>query len=292
MTAKVTNMRTPPKSATEIALEAQTAENAKLLVAALELADPFIRETFESTKPTFDAIAARQAAEGRVFDLPTRKRLAAEFEQKRRQFDPIRERVLSIQREIVASDGRATPEQLEQIRQGVELAGFAGERDIIQSGSDVVNLVREAVGGPVDDRRNLIALEQDRQLAQLTRRLDANTAAKKLNLPLQANQMRAQQVSGLLGIAQNSLAFDQALRQQDLQNSLAVSDAASQGLQGLTGLTGANVQSAAGAVEAVRGPRQNATTTTTTPGLGLLGLGALKGVGGLVADKVGSAVFG
>ena len=286
ISAKKTKVKSAPKSPVELELEQQTLESAKLLVESLEKAEPFLKRNFEAIKPVFDEIARRQEAQGKVFDFETMQREAKRFAQQQEKFEKVKDRAIDVQREIVASDGRASPQQLETIKRAVEVAGQAGRSDIVDVGSDIQQMVSQAIGGEFDDRRNLVAKEQDRQLAQLGRRLDSNTAAAKLQFPVKANQARAQQVSGLLGLAQNAIAFNQAVRQQDLSNELAFADLASQGAQGLIGLASSNLTGTANAVSTVRGPRQAQTTTSTTPGLGLLGLGALRGVGGAVSDSI------
>lgn len=291
MSSSTTEVETPPKTSAETAFEKQVAEMAKLQVDALKLVEPLVTETFESIKPVFDQISARQQARGEVFDFDTRKRMARRLVRQQEQFDDLRSDMVEMQQDIIASGGQATPEQLEAIRMGTFAAGQAGRRDIVDVGADVVDLV-ERVTGTFDDRRGMVAREQDRQLSNLTRRLEGNEATARLEYPLAANKLRAQQIGQRLGLAQNALNFNHTLAQQDLSNRLQVTGAASEGLQGLTRLAGQNVSAASAPLEGLQSRRLASTTTTTEPGLGLLGLGIAQGVGGKIADKVGGFLGG
>ena len=55
--------------------------------------------------------------------------------------------MIQIQRDIIASEGRATPEQLDVIQQAVATAGGSGRTDILDSASQIQEMIAGASGG-------------------------------------------------------------------------------------------------------------------------------------------------
>ncbi len=256
------------------------------------------KQQIELQKEQLDILKSSRAEQGVAFEFLRTSLNELNTRQAELENDPVLKEITDLQLDILRRGGKASPEELQLIKESADSAIAQGTSDIETAQAASLKSIRDILAPsrglrptdtPIQDEANLVGAEGVRQIGQLTRGVRGAQAQAELDYPLAKGQFLTE-VSGFASnLATASREFQAGIRNQAFQNQLALAGMRQGGSLGLLGVNPTGV----GALQALTGARAAQTTTSGTfsqrqptnivGGLGMLafGLGSLgSGFGG------------
>jgi hypothetical protein len=178
------------------------------------------------------------------------------------RFQEIQGRVAELTLEQLEAGTEATPEQVALIERLTEAGIEAGQTDIDRFRKQTGELITEQIASgrglrpgdaPVLDLLDQTNAEALRQFGQLSASFRGAEAASKLNFPLLEGQFQNAQLSTAQGLSLAAQQFQADLRQNAIQNRLALAGSFGADPSGLGFNAGSNIAGTLGALASVRG---------------------------------------
>lgn len=216
-----TTTTVPPKTETELAVDALTLKQLERQEALAKEYDPIIKQYLEDLK-------AERAAQKSTGITPEQKAAADKeaFERSQRMAK-VEEELTNLQLEQIKSGGKATPEQISLINEATGAAQKTGEADIERFRTDTLRQINEEVASasglrptdtPILRLSERAGEESARQQGILTSKLAETNAMARLNFPLASSKLTADIASGQQSLAMAGQQFQAQLRQRAEDN--------------------------------------------------------------------------
>ena len=257
------------------------------------------KQQIELQKEQIDILKASRSEQGIAFEFLKTSLDELNSRQAELENDPVLKEITDLQLDILRRGGKASPEELQLIKESADSAIAQGTSDIETAQTDALKSIRDILAPsrglrptdtPIQDEANRVGAEGVRQIGQLTRGVRGAQASATLDFPLARGQFLTE-VSGFASnLATASREFQAGIRERAFQNQLALAGMRQGGQLGLLGVS----PTGASALQALTGARAAQTTTSGSfsqrqpanivGGLGMLafGLGSLgTGVSGL-----------
>ena len=257
------------------------------------------KQQIELQKEQIDILKASRSEQGIAFEFLKTSLDELNSRQSELENDPVLKEITDLQLDILRRGGKASPEELQLIKESADSAIAQGTSDIETAQTDALKSIRDILAPsrglrptdtPIQDEANRVGAEGVRQIGQLTRGVRGAQASATLDFPLARGQFLTE-VSGFASnLATASREFQAGIRERAFQNQLALAGMRQGGQLGLLGVS----PTGASALQALTGARAAQTTTSGSfsqrqpanivGGLGMLafGLGSLgTGVSGL-----------
>lgn len=213
---------------------------------------------------------------------------AAEFE-RAQKLGPIQDKILKMQLKQMRQGGRATPEQLADIKAAADAGIESGSADIDLQTERGIGLIADELANsrglrlsdtPILREATLLTRDAGDQKANLIRGLRSNEANARLNYPLAVQGLQSQINQNQQSLLQNAGQFQAELRQRAFMNRQALSGQASN--------TGLGLSSIGGQQPNV--PHASTQSTSRSPGMSdwaqlAGGIGGLMYTGAMFSDS-------
>lgn len=278
----------PPPTEEERRLTALSAELAQKQLDSINQLQPFQLELLKSSQADLNRTnRLNSAMDAAITPEMQAQQARAEFDRNQR-LGPMQDEMLKLQLDQLRQGGRATPEQIQQIKEATDASIAAGTNDINTQTSRGIGLISDELANsrglrlsdsPIKSEAALLTRAGNDQIGSLTTNLRANQANAVLNFPLAAQGVQSginQSQQGLNQAAQN---FQNQLRQQAYTNRLAMTGTAQSGGIGIASIGPGN-----SALSALTNSRMAGATTNSSRNPSLADWGALAGgIGALAA---------
>ena len=232
----------PPPTESELELQKLNVELAKKQLAQVDQLAPFQQQLLEQASADLSRTSSLNAA----FDAavtPEQQAAAykSEFERTQR-LGPIQDELLQLQLDELRQGGKATPEQLQLIKEATDAGILSGTSDIDASTGRGIGLIADELANarglrlsdsPISGEAALLAREGEIQKGGLIRSLRAGEAQARLNYPLAAQQVQSGINLNQQTVASSAQQFQEQLRQQAFNNRMLMTGSAQQGGIGL-----------------------------------------------------------
>lgn len=228
---KTTQVNTPPPTADEQELIKLNTQLAQLQLQNMNALQPFQKQLLESSMSEL----TRQNALNSALDsaiTPQQQADAAKADFQRQQsLGPIQDELLQLQLQAARQGGRATPEQLQAIKEATDAGIAAGTSDIDASTQRGIGLISDELANarglrlsdsPISSEAALLAREGLIQKGSLVKNLRAGQATAALNYPLAASQVTSGINLSQQGVAAAAQQFQADLRQRAASNRMAL----------------------------------------------------------------------
>lgn len=286
---------TPPMSQEEKDLLALNTQLAQKQLDNINNLAPFQQKLLQQASDQLDASKAQQDAYSAAIspaDLAAQQR--AQFDQATK-LGAQQSELADLQLAQLRQGGRATPEQLAQIKDATDAAIAAGTGDINTQTQRGIGLIADELANsrglrlsdtPITREATLLTRSGNDQIASLTKNLRASQASAALNFPLAVQGVQSGININQQNIAQAAQDFQAQLRQQAYQNRLALTGQAGSGGIGLASIGGGT-----GALNTLTNARLNSGSRTSDTSNDTGSAGTLQAVGSLAAGVGALAAF-
>ena len=238
-----------PMTPEEIELVKINTELAKKQLANIDQMAPFQKEMLDLSL----ADLRRQGVESAALDAaitPEQRAAAAKSDFERNQrLGPMQDELMQMQLDQLRQGGRATPEQLAQIKAATDRGIEAGTGDIDISTGRGIGLIADELANsrglrlsdsPIMHEAGFLARGGEDQKASLIKNMRAGEAQAALNYPLAVQSLQSGMNLNQQGITQAASQFQADLRSRAQANRLALTGQTSSSGIGLAGLGSGN----------------------------------------------------
>ncbi len=241
----------PDPTPDERALTALNKELATRQIAQIDQLAPFQKQLLEqATTELSRSTKFNDALDAAVTPEQQAAAYKSEFERTQR-LGPMQDELMQLQLDELRQGGKATPEQLQLIKEATDAGILSGTSDIDASTGRGIGLIADELANsrglrlsdsPISSEAALLAREGEIQKGGLIRNLRAGEAQARLNYPLAAQQLQSGANLNQQNVISSAKQFQDQLRQQSYQNRLALTGQAQSGGIGLAGITPNPVQ--------------------------------------------------
>lgn len=274
-TKSETKVQSAPPSPQELELMQLQSELSKKQLAQIDQLQPFQQQLIDQSMSELKRQSAVQDAVGGAVTPEQQAALAKQDYERALKFGPIQDELMQLQLDAARQGGRATPEQLAQIKEATDAGITAGTSDIDMSTKRGIGLISDELANsrglrlsdsPITSEAALLARGGEDQKASLIKNLRAGQATAALNYPLAVSQINSGINLNTQQVADAAKTFQADLRQRAFQNRMALTGQTAQTGLGLSSL--ANTPGALNAYAATRGRTESG---SRSPGLGEIG---------------------
>lgn len=219
-------------SADEIELTKLNTQIAQRQLQNMDTLQPFQQKLLELSGYNLDSeLATTKALNAAITPEQQAQAAKADFD-RQQKMGPIQDELMQLQLDAARQGGKATPEQLQQIKEATDAGIEAGTGDIDISTKRGIGMIADELANsrglrlsdsPIGSEAALLARGGEDQKASLIKNLRAGQASAALNFPLAASQITSGINMSQQGLAQSAAQFQADLRQRAYQNRLAMS---------------------------------------------------------------------
>lgn len=229
----------------------------------LELSGYDLENQLATARAMNSAVTPQQQADAAKADFERQQRLG-----------PIQDELMQLQLDAARQGGKATPEQLQMIKEATDAGISAGSSDIDLSTKRGISMIADELANsrglrlsdsPIGQEAALLARGGEDQKASLIKNMRAGQASAALNYPLAASQVSSGINMSQQTLAQSAAQFQADLRQRAYQNRLAMTGTTSNSGIGLASVGSGVGSSTLGTLSNIRGLNGWSGTTTFDP---------------------------
>lgn len=253
---------TKPQSQDEIELTQLNKQIAQRQLQNMDTLQPFQQKLLELSGYDLDnQLASARALNSAITPQQQAEAAKADFDRQQR-LGPIQDELLQLQLDAARQGGKATPDQLAQIKAATDAGIDAGTADIDLSTKRGIGLISDELANsrglrlsdsPIGGEAALLARGGEDQKASLIKNLRAGQASAALNYPLAASQVTSGINLSQQNVAQAAAQFQAELRSRAQANRLALSGQASNSGIGLASVGSGVGTSTLGSLTNIRG---------------------------------------